>query len=691
MAETSSQQAPVLTSLPLLDALRTDPNTTWTRESGSNLDVLVESSSLASTSSVEEPSEVSAICHLDTFLPFTTGDKRAFQDHFEGASAIALAAHHLNVGDGSIVPQVQGLNTRCPIRFTVQFADTEYSGRVALEHVVNVTNAANTDSNDPQRRRMPCAFIGADRSSVSIPTSILTSLRNYPQISGGSTSAELDDRDQFPLFGRTIPSDHGNAVPIIQFMRRTLGITHLAVINVNDAYGNSFVQGLRLAAEVHAPDMKIHQSTVDDSVASMRSALRSVKETQYRYVFAVVFTAETHDTLLLEAYKMELAGTGKHQWLFGDSFIKIGGRVFEADSPLIAAYRGVGMLEATGGVPGIGLDGYEKFQDLLADVNNPTDMEYLFSIFPRHDEPAFQEGIDDFVHFLTPVSAAQASFVYEAAIALGLAACQTAGVTGQASYLFLDGRDHLTNLVNSVFQGVNGDVVFDPETGSKEPSFTLYKVTNFVDGPISASEEEGAVAVVQFKETFTHIYKEGAWEELSPFVFNDGSTKALSDIAPVSVDNVVLLPATRATVLVMCAIVVILGVGLMAWTQKNRKARVVLASQPFFLHTICLGAIVMGCTIIPLSIDHGIVSLHGCAIACTSILWLGAMGFSTTISALCTKTHRINIILTNSNRMQRIKVTVWDVAKPMIVLLSSKYEFADTIYRLTWDFLRSYS
>jgi hypothetical protein len=658
MEDTSSSSSPaILTSLPLLDAIRDDPNATWTREPGSNLDVLSDD---VQSDSDGDPV---AICHLDGMFPFSQGEKRARQDQFEEATAMALAAHHLNVGDGSVVPQVEGLNARCPIRFTVGYADTEYMASKALEHIINVTGRRTDDT----KERIPCAFIGAYRSSISTSTSILTGLQNYPQISAASTSADLDDTNQYPLFGRTIPSDHGNAVPIILFMRWTLGIKHLAVINVNDSYGNSLVIGLRLAAEIHAPDMVIHQSTVDGDIASMRSALSSVKATDYRYIFAIVFTEETHDTLLSEAYKMGLAGTGKHQWLFGDSFVPIGGRVLEANSPLNLAYRGVGMLEATGGIPGVGLDGYETFLKLLADVNNPEDLEYLFSIFPQHDDPVFQEGIDNFVDFLTPVTGAQASFVYEAAIALGLAACQsTENAIDSDKGIFLDGKDHFNNVVNSVFQGVNGDVVFDRETGSKEYNYTLYKVTNFVDEPVP---EEG---VVRFKETYTHVFKEGAWRELSPFIFNDGSTVPLGDIPPASLDNTVINLATRATVLFMCGIVLILGIGLMVWTRKHKKTRVVLASQPFFLLTLCVGVMIMGCTIIPLSIDHGVASLDGCTVACTSVLWLGAMGFSTTISALFTKTHRINIILSNSNRMQRIRVTIRDVAKPMITLISSK-------------------
>ena len=81
----------------------------------------------------------------------------------------------------------------------------------------------------------------------------------------------------------------------------------------------------------------------------------------------------------------------------------------------------------------------------------------------------------------------------------------------------------------------------------------------------------------------------------------------------------------------------------------------------------------MGFTIIPLSIDHGVAgSLAGATTACTASIWLIAMGFSITISALSTKTHRVNMISRSAARMKRVKVTIGDVVKPMLALQAGK-------------------
>lgn len=115
-----------------------------------------------------------------------------------------------------------------------------------------------------------------------------------------------------------------------------------------------------------------------------------------------------------------------------------------------------------------------------------------------------------------------------------------------------------------------------------------------------------------------------------------------------------------------------LALGFMSWTHVNRKSRVVLASQPFFLDIICIGVFILGCTLVPMVIDHRIADIKACSRACTAVPWLATLGYSMTVCALFTKTHRVNIILNTANKLKRIKVTIWDVAKPMLALVSGK-------------------
>ncbi len=115
--------------------------------------------------------------------------------------------------------------------------------------------------------------------------------------------------------------------------------------------------------------------------------------------------------------------------------------------------------------------------------------------------------------------------------------------------------------------------------------------------------------------------------------------------------------------------IIALSVGFTVWTKKKEKLGIVRAAQPIFLYIIAIGTLLMGCAIIPLSLDPGVVSMEGASIACMSMPWLLACGFSMAFSALFTKTHRIHTIMKNAAAFKRVKVTALDVVKPMVCLL----------------------
>jgi hypothetical protein len=84
----------------------------------------------------------------------------------------------------------------------------------------------------------------------------------------------------------------------------------------------------------------------------------------------------------------------------------------------------------------------------------------------------------------------------------------------------------------------------------------------------------------------------------------------------------------------------------------------------------------MGASIIPLAIDDGVASTHGCDIACQIFPWLLLNGFVIAFSALFTKTHRINKILNQPN-FKRITITPLEVMKPMLMFVGGESHFSN--------------
>mmetsp|Transcript_26757 Transcript_26757/g.39890 ORF Transcript_26757/g.39890 Transcript_26757/m.39890 type:complete len:143 (-) Transcript_26757:1465-1893(-) len=123
-----------------------------------------------------------------------------------------LGVHHFNNGIGAAVPQIEGINKTCPIRLVHTNYDTESSQTVALD-----TFSRSFLENPDQP---PSAVFGAWRSAVSVPLAILTGVLGIPQFSPLSTSTELDDKVQYPLFSRLIPSDAGTASLSLSILRQ---------------------------------------------------------------------------------------------------------------------------------------------------------------------------------------------------------------------------------------------------------------------------------------------------------------------------------------------------------------------------------------------------------------------------------------------------------------------------------------
>jgi len=110
----------------------------------------------------------------------------------------------------------------------------------------------------------------------------------------------------------------------------------------------------------------------------------------------------------------------------------------------------------------------------------------------------------------------------------------------------------------------------------------------------------------------------------------------------------------------------------------RRKHHIVRTLQPVFLMMICFGVLVIGMTILPLSIDDAVANQRGCDIACMSTPWLLIMGLMVSFSALFSKLWRINKLF-HAATFTRIQVREKDVLAPFAVLFVLNFSFL-----LTW-------
>mmetsp|Transcript_57053 Transcript_57053/g.139012 ORF Transcript_57053/g.139012 Transcript_57053/m.139012 type:complete len:959 (-) Transcript_57053:110-2986(-) len=605
--------------------------------------------------------EVMAFCHFIALCPFVDTSGNTIFLGVEAAYAIALAVEHLNSGNGSVIKELDGLDDRCPIKFTLGFEDTQLDTGVGLNRVVALTGSSSNSTT-----RLPSAFLGSFRSAVSVPTSLVSGLRGYPQLSGASTSVQLDDKTTYPKFARTIPADDGVTEAIILYLRDTLQLNHVAVLNANDAFGNSYFSGLSTAASIHAPEMSLLQITIDADLTgnedNIRQAINTLKNSQFRYVLAILISDAMHDAVMLEALRQDVIGNGEHNWVFSDvSLQTVTDRVFEVGSDLSKAYTYAGVFNAAGN-QGSRYEAFEREMEMLA---NPEDIEYIDQMIAEaaalnSEQPA--EYINP--GFLKPVSTAFSAFFYEATIAAGLAAC---GNVSQDD-LTLTGDDFYESILSlPPFQSISGSVQFDKKTGSRLPSSTFYELSNYrAEQRIESGETR-----IKFSALTTNLYNNGTWDEVTPFIFSDGTTTNARGTPAITVDENLISTGMRAAALIFMSLSIIVAIGFAAWTNMNRRSRVVRASQPFFLNLISVGCVILSLAIVPLQFDTNLAPVEGCSTACTSTVWLVCIGFCCVYSALYAKTYRINKVMDSAKHFKRITVTLRSTLIPFCILLSA--------------------
>ncbi|CAB9505261.1 acid type B receptor subunit 2 [Seminavis robusta] len=614
------------------------------RPEGSNVDVLHF-----------EDGDPLAICHISNIMEFTIDGKPDIEAYLHALS-VAFGIHHLNTANGIWSPELEAIMTRdCPnLKFTVEFANIQTLTDVALNTAIQQTDRTVNE-------KRPCAFIGPIRSALALPTSMITGLRGYPQLSGSTTSKALDDPSAHPLFARTLGSDDLNAAPLLKFLRDDLNVKNLAVLHLNEPYGTSYVEALKQAvaeefsdfslATISMPYRQLDKQTIAEAV-------RSLKLTRYRYFYVIVF--DVWDEVMTEAYQQGIAGNKDYTWLFSDTVgpWQLLTQKFKRGSILHKVYQGIGVVAFTAGPAA------EGFGASVTESQGQADFDFLLKLAPyglsgvmNQDQATLQQ-----------VLSAYAPFFYDATIALGLSACRALNSTGSAAtgdgVPTLNGTHHYQTMVQHEFVGATGLVQFDKETGTR--TNTISDLVNYFE-----DEEASTESLVQLKSVRTHRYEDGGWVKLHDFTFQSGSLTSPPDLPPLDVDNNQLSRPTKITSFIMCAFAIILAIAFAGWTQWHRKSRVVLASQPFFLFVICAGAIVFASVIIPGLVDESWASWNGCQVACNMTPWLLCMGFSLLFGALFTKTRRANMILNNPTPMKRIKVTVADVLKPLIALLSA--------------------
>lgn len=302
------------------------------------------------SSIVKIPDQNIRLMHVSALLGYSRDDgATVFEGTQYSTKAALMAMHHFNHQMDSIVPDLKqqltdSNGTACNLRMTMDFFDTERAATTGAALLARRVHAA------PHPHRTT-AVLGAARSAVSVPLAVLNTVRNVPQISYASTSTTLDDRETFRLFGRTIPSNDGDAQAAMAYYSE-LGVTHLGILYVQDEYGTAYRLSLARAGREKGIQTSFAAIIWDQSQSNenglrdgVKDAIATLKKTGYRYMMGIIYYRHL-GLLVEEATAAGIMGSG-YLWVFGDGILPAAfeeGLRYPVDSPQVKAIQGLGLL-----------------------------------------------------------------------------------------------------------------------------------------------------------------------------------------------------------------------------------------------------------------------------------------------------------------------------------------------------------
>ncbi|XP_030256044.1 extracellular calcium-sensing receptor-like [Sparus aurata] len=161
------------------------------------------------------------------------------------------------------------------------------------------------------------AIVGESSSTRSISMSRIIGSFNIPQVSHFATCACLSDKQQFPSFFRTIPSDQFQADALAKLIKH-FGWTWIGAVRSDSDYGNNGMASFLDAAQKEGICVEYSESF---HRTHRRSSIQRVAKVICRStaVVIVAFAASTEMRLLLQ--ELSLQPSPPRQWIGSESWV----------------------------------------------------------------------------------------------------------------------------------------------------------------------------------------------------------------------------------------------------------------------------------------------------------------------------------------------------------------------------------
>ena len=168
------------------------------------------------------------------------------------------------------------------------------------------------------------AVLGGFESFISIPVAGFLRLFEMPQISYGSSSTVLNNRERYTYFYRTFPPDDNQAGAMVDLILY-FGWDHVSTINSNNLYGQPGIEQFHKLAKDKNICIDLNEAITDEFESSDYRALAS-KLINSTADIVVLFASAHHAESILTALRnlqLELNKTRHFLWLASDAWAEI--------------------------------------------------------------------------------------------------------------------------------------------------------------------------------------------------------------------------------------------------------------------------------------------------------------------------------------------------------------------------------
>ncbi|XP_030599492.1 extracellular calcium-sensing receptor-like [Archocentrus centrarchus] len=182
---------------------------------------------------------------------------------------------------------------------------------------LNTFDSVSSTGNNCSQSGMVMAVVGDSGSTTSISMSRVISSFNIPQVSHFATCACLSDKQQYPSFFRTIPSDQFQAEALAKLVKH-FGWTWIGAVRSDSDYGNNGMASFLEAAQKEGICVEY---TVSFYRTDPQSKIQKVADVIRRStaVVVVAFVALGDMAILLEELSRE--PSPPRQWIGSEAWV----------------------------------------------------------------------------------------------------------------------------------------------------------------------------------------------------------------------------------------------------------------------------------------------------------------------------------------------------------------------------------